>query len=246
MRVFGLIGKPLAHSFSPTFFKEKFLRENHPNCTYQLFELNDPLEVLTLVENNPQLAGLNVTIPYKTTVINLLDELDETAKIIGAVNTIRIIREQGQIFLKGYNTDAFGFLHACNGLKSNKKALILGTGGSAKAVQFVLQSLGIDYFSVSRTPNWEKEISYDALTSEILASHKLIINTTPLGMYPKTEAAPPLPYRELGKKHFLYDLIYNPSETLFMKKGKAAGATAQNGELMLELQAERAWEIWNE
>jgi shikimate dehydrogenase len=245
MKVFGLIGKPLTHSFSPAYFREKFSRENLPECDYRLFPLDDISDLPELLRNNPQIKGLNVTIPYKTDVIGLLDTLDETAQQIGAVNTIKITRQNNALFLKGYNTDSFGFLHSCEGLQNNNNALIIGTGGSAKAVQYALQSLGIQYLSVSRNPSGAKEISYHDLTAEVLNRYKLLINTTPLGMFPNTLEAPPLPYAHIGNGHFLFDLIYNPPETLFMAKGKAAGAKIQNGELMLELQAERAWEIWN-
>jgi len=246
MRIFGLIGKPLTHSFSPTFFQEKFNRENITNSDYRLFPLENLTELSTLICKNPQIEGLNVTIPFKREVIALLNELDETARQISAVNTIKISRQNKSLFLKGYNTDAFGFQHACDGLHNNNKALVLGTGGSAQAVKFVLASLHIQYLLVSRNPTGVNEIGYESLSQRTLDDFRLIINTTPLGMFPNIDEAPPIPYHLLSKNHFLFDLIYNPAETLFMKKGKEAGATVQNGELMLELQAERSWEIWND
>jgi shikimate dehydrogenase len=246
MRIFGLIGKPLTHSFSPAFFQEKFLRENFQNCDYRLFPLNKASDLKSIISNNPHIEGLNVTIPFKRDVIPFLDELETTAKKIGAVNTIRIFRTANKIILKGYNTDVFGFLYGCNGLRQSSKALTLGSGGSAQAVRFALGMLNIECFSVSRKPIEKNQFGYNDLTSEILNKFSLIINTTPLGMYPNMNEAPPIPYHLLTSNHFLFDLVYNPSETLFMKMGKQAGATVQNGELMLELQAERSWEIWNE
>lgn len=245
MRVFGLIGKTLGHSFSPGFFEEKFLRENLPGYTYRLFPIEKISDVVRLIRENPEIDGLNVTIPYKQDVIRYLNHISPDARRMGAVNTIKIFRKQNSIQLSGYNTDAFGFQHACRALQSRHAALVLGTGGSAKAVCFVLELFGIPYLSVSRNPKYPKIIGYNDLDKSIMDQHRLIINTTPLGMHPETDSCPPVPYQYLTRKHFLFDLIYNPAETEFLKRGKQAGATIQNGEVMLELQAEKSWEIWN-
>lgn len=245
MRIFGLIGKKLSHSFSPGFFDEKFTRENFPDCTYQLFPLQNIKDIRRLVKENPGIEGLNVTIPYKKDVLPLLDEISEEAREIGAVNTVRVERMGKKTRLKGYNTDATGFLQACHALRKRPAALVLGTGGSAGAVRYVLENSGIRYLTVSRNPSGKYEIGYRELNEKTIKKYRLIINTTPLGMYPDIESAPPIPYHCLTADHHLFDLIYNPAETMFLKKGKAAGAQIQNGLLMLELQAERAWEIWN-
>ena len=244
MRIFGLIGKTLSHSFSPGFFDEKFTRENFPECTYKLFPLQDAKEIHSLIRENPEIEGLNVTIPYKKDIMPLLDEISGDAREIGAVNTIRIHRGGGKIRLEGFNTDATGFLHACTALRNRPAALVLGTGGSAAAVKYILERFQIPFLSVSRSPSGS-EIGYDDLDEKAIRKHRLIINTTPLGMYPDIDHFPPVPYQHLKSEHHLFDLIYNPAETLFLKKGEAAGARTQNGFLMLELQAERSWEIWN-
>lgn len=244
MRVFGLIGKTLEHSFSPGFFDEKFTRENVPDCTYKLFTLQDAKEIYSLIRDNPEIEGLNVTIPYKKDIMPVLDWISDDAYEIGAVNTIRIRRAGGKIRLEGFNTDATGFLHACTALRNRPAALVLGTGGSAAAVQYILKQFQIPFLSVSRNPSG-REMGYNNLNEKIVKEHQLIINTTPLGMYPDVDHFPPLPYQYFTSEHHLFDLIYNPAETLFIRKGKAAGARAQNGFLMLELQAERSWEIWN-
>jgi shikimate dehydrogenase len=245
MRVFGLIGRTLGHSFSPGFFEEKFLRENLPGYTYRLFPLEKISDIVELIRDNPEIEGLNVTIPYKQEVIRYLDDISPDARYIGAVNTIKIIRNQKSIHLSGYNTDAFGFQHACHSLQSRHETLVLGTGGSAKAVCYVLELFGIPYLSVSRNPKYPEIIGYHDLSKYLMDQHRLIINTTPLGMHPITNSFPSIPYHHLTEKHFLFDLIYNPTETEFLKRGKQAGASIQNGELMLELQAEKSWEIWN-
>ncbi len=245
MKVFGLIGKSLQHSFSPRYFQEKFVRENLSNYQYRLFPLEDAADIRALVEDHPEISGLNVTIPFKQDVIPHLDFLDATARKIGAVNTIKIIRHPTKAELVGFNTDAFGFQHSCDMSGHHKPALILGTGGASLAVKFVLTQLQIPYLSVSRYPKTKQEISYSDLTGDIISKHKLIINATPLGMFPNLNQAPPLPYAAIGKEHFLYDLVYNPPQTLFLEKGKNAGAQIQNGEQMLQLQADRAWVIWN-
>jgi len=238
--LYGLIGFPLTHSFSPAYFKKKFAEQNI-DAVYEAFPLTGINEFPALLNTLPALRGLNVTLPYKEAVIPLLDDLDSSAREIGAVNCIAI--RNGNT--KGYNTDATGFEHSLNPLlePQHTQALILGTGGSSKAVAYALLMLGIPYTLVSRSykPGC---IAYDDLTIEIIADHKLIINTTPLGLYPAIDAAPPIPYEGIGTQHLLYDLIYNPEETKFLTIGKALGASIKNGFEMLQLQAEAAWDIW--
>ncbi len=240
MKKFGLIGYPLSHSFSPTYFAKKFEREKIEGCAYDLY----PLEQIEMVKDlfASDLLGLNVTIPYKEVVIPFLDEIDESAAAIGAVNTIKIVGGK----TKGFNTDVWGFEQSLRPLLTHhQKALILGTGGAAKAVQFVLDKLYIAYKLVSRTPE-KKEIAYTEIDKNLLSEYTIIVNTTPLGMSPKVNACPNLPYEHIHKRHLLYDLVYNPAETLFMQKGKTQGAVVKNGLEMLELQAEKAWDIWND
>ncbi|MCF8364620.1 MAG: shikimate dehydrogenase [Bacteroidales bacterium] len=245
MRVFGLIGNPLGHSFSPGFFNEKFTRENLTGHIYRLFPLPNVAMIFSLLNEHPEIEGLNVTIPYKKEIIGFLDEIDPIAEKIGAVNTIRISRINRKLKLKGYNTDAFGFAHACNGLRNKPGALVLGTGGSALAVTYVLKQQQLPYISVSRVPEKTNEISYAELSKALILKHKLIINTTPLGMFPEVNRYPEIPYEFLTTSHHLFDLIYNPATTKFLEMGMINGASTQNGEMMLELQAERSWEIWN-
>ncbi len=245
MRTYALIGKTLTHSFSKAFFDEKFLNENIFDSRYLLTPLPSIDDLIPFIKSNPDLKGLNVTIPYKETVLPLLNEIDAEAEEVGAVNTIVIKRHGKSLWLKGYNTDIFGFENGCNGLQNAKHALVLGSGGAAKAACYVLQKNRIDYLTVSRSPKNDGEIAYRDVDAGVLDSHKLIINTTPLGMYPDVEACPPIPYYLLDPQHFLFDMIYNPAETEFLKRGKAAGAATQNGLLMLTLQAEKAWEIWS-
>lgn len=238
---YGLIGYPLSHSFSPSYFKNKFEKEQILNCQYDLFPL-EQVDLFCGILEKKNIAGINVTIPYKEQVIPFLDDLDETASEIGAVNTIQI--HQGRT--KGFNTDVFGFEQSLLPLLKahHQKALILGTGGASKAVAYVLKKLAIDYLFVSRKAT-AQQLTYDAIDKSIVSEYKLIINTTPLGMAPKIETAPNLPYQLLGKDHLLYDLIYNPSTTLFMQKGQDQGAMTKNGLEMLQLQAEESWRIWN-
>lgn len=242
MRTFGLIGYPLSHSFSKSYFAEKFSAEKINDCRYENFPLQSINDFSALVTSENTLAGLNVTIPYKEAIIALLSELEEAAKNIGAVNTINF--SSGKMM--GYNTDYIGFLRSLKPLLKphHQKALILGTGGSSKAVQYALQLLNISYSFVSRKalPNG---FTYENLNAEILQSHSIIINTTPLGMFPETAACPNIPYHLLNEKHVLFDLIYNPSETLFLQQGKQQGATIINGLSMLKIQAEESWKIWN-
>ncbi len=246
MKKYGLIGYPLSHSFSRGFFNDKFRREGI-DAEYENFPLPSIREFPELVRSVRELEGLNVTIPYKEKVIPYLDALDPVARAVGAVNTIRIRREEGELFLKGYNTDVWGFevtLRPHLG-PDHTFALVLGTGGAAKAVGYVLRKLGLEVWYVSRRPRGERTIAYNELTGAMVQQIRLIVNTTPLGMFPDTDAAPPIPYPYLTKEHVLYDLIYNPPETLFLKKGKERGATVINGQAMLEQQALKAWEIWN-
>lgn len=243
MKQYGLIGKTLSHSFSKKYFEEKFKRENI-NAVYENFELNDISQVEGLFSIHSNLCGLNVTIPYKEQIIPYLDEVDEQAQKIGAVNTIYIDKETGK--MKGYNTDVYGFKQSLKPFLENQhqRALILGTGGASKAVAYVLNELGITTAFVSRTPQLENQLSYDELNENILASFLLIINTTPLGTFPDVEEKPPINYDAITPNHLLYDLVYNPAETAFLKEGKKRGALTINGEQMLQLQAEKAWEIW--
>lgn len=243
MRLFGLIGYPLTHSFSKKFFTEKFEKEGLTDCRYELFSIADINEMKNVLDQHPDLCGLNVTIPYKEQVLSFLDDADDVVKKIKACNCIII--KNGK--LKGYNTDVAGFERS---LKKqlrphHKKALILGRGGAGKAVEFVLQKLGIDFNYVSRKPS-VNNYSYSQLTPGIIADHTLIINTTPLGMYPAINEAPPIPYEALTPNHYLFDLVYNPEKTLFLQMGEEREAAIKNGYEMLVIQAEESWKIWNE
>lgn len=239
---YGLIGFPLSHSFSKGYFAEKFKKENISNCQYDTFPLEQITDFPLLCTQQKNLVGLNVTIPYKEQVIPFLDDLDAEAKAIGAVNTIRF--HQGKKI--GYNSDCYGFEMSLKPLlkSHHTNALILGTGGASKAVEYVLQKLGITYKYVSRTKQ-ASMLTYDALQTINFQDYTLLINTTPVGMYPNIDAKPDIPYSEITDKHLLYDLVYNPEETCFLKEGKLRGATIKNGLEMLYLQAERSWQIWN-
>lgn len=249
MRLFGLIGYPLQHSFSPEYFANKFEQEGLTDCAYYTFPLKALDELTTLLTKYPELEGLNVTKPYKQMVQNYLNTIDGQAYSIGAVNTIKLrFREESRgFFLKGFNTDTYGFHQSLMPLlrPAHQQALILGSGGASKAVCHVLRSLGIPYKLVSRKPGSER-ITYEALTPDVIASSQIIVNSTPIGTYPRTDELPPIPYETIGSEHLLYDLVYNPSETRFLTKGKEQGATIKNGREMLELQAERSWELWND
>lgn len=237
---YGIIGYPLSHSFSPGFFNEKFVREGI-DAVYTAYPIADVQQLKGLIDSDPLLKGLNVTIPYKQAVIPLLDEIDPAAQQVGAVNCIAI--RNGRTI--GYNTDIIGFGHSLRPLLQpwHDRALILGTGGAAKAVAYVQKQLGILYKFVSRKEG-ANTITYNQLTPELVVRHKLIINTTPLGMYPEVDNAPPIPYQGMGTKHLAYDLIYNPAETQFMQLSAAHGAITKNGLDMLHLQALAGWEIW--
>ena len=245
MRVFGLIGYPLSHSFSPGYFSQKFSKEGIEDAGYQLFPIKTIEKLTELLSSDLNICGLNVTIPYKQQVLPFLDEIDETAGFIGAVNTLCVLRTSEGISLKGYNTDVIGVRDSLKGQEHHKKALILGNGGASKAVIYTLKQLGIKYTIVSRTPKKSDQISYDQLSEDIIRENTLIINTTPLGMSPNTNEYPPLPYQAIGQNHFIFDLIYNPEETLFMKKSRQNGAQILNGKLMLYSQAEASWQLWN-
>lgn len=242
MRLFGLIGYPLSHSFSKKYFTEKFERDGLADCRYEQFSIATIDELKDVFALNQDLCGLNVTIPYKEQVLSFLHEKDNAVQQVKACNCITV--KNGK--LKGYNTDITGFEQslATHLRPHHKKALILGTGGAAKAVEFVLHKRGIDYKYVSRKPS-ARSYSYEQLTGAIIAAHTLIINTTPLGMYPAVTEAPPVPYESITKDHYLFDLVYNPEKTLFLKKGEAQGAVIKNGYDMLVIQAEESWKIWN-
>lgn len=246
-KTYGLIGKTLKHSFSSKYFAKKFKTEKISNCKYLHFELEDLKEFPSVLEEYPDLIGLNVTIPYKKNIIKYLDEIDRSSRFIGAVNTIKITRKKDKISLSGFNTDAYGFEKTfLPHLKEyHDHALVLGTGGASKAVVYVLRKNGITYKEVTRNPYKSNQIPYSFITKEILSRYKIIINTTPVGMYPNVNDAIDIPYHHLNEKNLLYDLVYNPEETQFLKEGKKQGATTVNGLKMFELQAERSWKIWN-
>ena len=248
MKLFGLIGYPLSHSFSKAWFEQKFREKHIIDSSYQLFPIENITLLPSLIKANPQLRGLNVTIPYKKEIIRYLDRLDPVAKEVGAVNTVKIEpTAEGSFQLTGYNTDIYGFSKTFKHLLKpyHKKALILGSGGASKAVAFVLKQLKVEYIFVSRKGKDQNQISYQDLNKNIIDSHLIIINTTPVGMFPLTEKYPDIPYEFISGKHLFYDLIYNPEETLFLKKGKEKNIIVQNGLRMLQLQADKAWEIWN-
>jgi shikimate dehydrogenase len=243
MKAYGLIGYPLTHSFSEKYFNEKFAAEHITDCTYKLYELPDINELPALIKSIPNLHGLNVTVPHKEKVMPFLDAIETEAQKIGAVNVIKI--ENGKT--TGYNSDYQGFIQSLENfypVGSGSQALVLGTGGAAKAVLAALDALSISYKVVSRQPQ-PGQLHYNELTPAIMATHTLLINATPLGTYPKVDTCPPIPYEALTENHYLYDLVYNPAETLFLKKGREAGARIKNGHEMLVRQAEVAWEIWN-
>jgi shikimate dehydrogenase len=238
---FGLIGYPLGHSFSQQYFTEKFHILGLHDHQFVTFPMADIARLRSLLTEHPNLRGFNVTIPHKVNVIPFLDKMDDQAASVGAVNCVAV--QNGQ--LTGYNTDIYGFRMSIKPFLENRyeRALILGTGGASKAVAFVLREWGIPFYFVSRKPS-NGAIAYSDLNSDSIAHFKLIINTTPLGMAPDMDTAPPLPYGSFGAGHFLYDLVYNPEETQFMKLGAASGAKTMNGLAMLRLQAEKSWEIW--
>lgn len=242
MRTFGLIGYPLVHSFSARHFAQKFAAEGIEECEYRLFEIENIEQLPGLLERTPGLCGFNVTIPYKQQVIPYLDSLSDGAAAIGAVNCVKV--EGGR--LRGYNTDALGFRNSLLELLGGERpaALVLGTGGASKAVCYVLRTLGMEYDLVSRRTG-AGNITYADIDEKVMNSHKLIVNTTPLGTYPATESCPELPYAMIGPGHRLFDLVYNPPLTEFLRRGREQGARIMNGARMLFDQAEESWRIWN-
>lgn len=243
---YGIIGLPLGHSFSPGFFNEKFQNEGI-DAVYEMYELPQIEALQEVLAANPTLRGFNVTIPYKQQVIEYLDEISEEARAIGAVNVVRITHNGKKTTLKGFNSDVIGFTRSIEPLieKHHKKALILGTGGSSKAIEYGLRSLGLETIKVSRYER-EDTIQYEKITPDVIRDYNVIVNCTPVGMYPHTEECPPLPYEAMDGHTLLYDLIYNPNETLFLKKGREQGAVVKNGLEMLLLQAYASWEMWND
>ncbi|MBE7659933.1 shikimate dehydrogenase [Tenacibaculum finnmarkense] len=244
-KMYALVGKNISYSFSKGYFTNKFKELGLETSEYVNFDIQSIEELSAKIkENKTTLKGMNVTIPYKLDVFNFLDEIDKKARKIGAVNTIKI-GEKGK--LTGFNTDVYGFKKSLKPLLKNhhKKALILGTGGASKAVAYVLKKLGITYRFVSRNPKGKKEVSYQSLSKETIETYHLIINCTPLGTHPNIKDCPDIPYQFIGKKHLLFDLIYNPEITTFLNKGQEKNAAIKNGLEMLEQQAEKAWRIWN-
>jgi shikimate dehydrogenase len=247
MLTYGLIGYPLSHSFSKRFFTAYFEKESI-DAEYLNFEISDLSMLPEVIQKNGELIGFNVTIPYKEAIIPYLDSCDPRAAAIKAVNTVKIFRSNGNIQLKGFNTDLIGFRDSIVPLLKphHQKALVLGTGGASKAVVAVLAELSIDTRLVSREAKPGISISYGMLDRKMMEEYTIVVNTTPLGTYPKTEGCPEIPYEYLTDRHLLYDLVYNPSITKFLEEGLQRGATIKNGLEMLELQALAAWEIWNE
>lgn len=245
MDKYGLIGYPLGHSFSINYFNQKFEDEGI-NAKYMNFEIPTIEALAEVLDQNPELKGLNVTIPYKQKVMEYLDQISPEARAIGAVNVIRVTHEGNNIKLKGFNSDVIGFTQSIEPMLEpyHKKALVLGTGGASKAISYGLQSLGLETVYVSRYQRPET-ICYEDITPEVIKEYNVIVNCTPVGMFPKTEECPNLPYEAMDEKTILYDLIYNPDETLFMKKGAERGASVKNGLEMLLLQAFASWEFWN-
>ena len=246
MDKYGLIGFPLGHSFSKDFFNEKFANEG-VNAKYINFEIPSIDNLPEILDSNPELRGFNVTIPYKEKVISFLDSVSAEARAIGAVNVVKVTHKGNNTILKGYNSDVIGFTKSIEPLldKNHKKALILGTGGASKAINYGLKSLGLQTVFVSRYERPET-IQYEKITPDIIKEYSVIVNCTPCGMYPHVDECPNLPYDAMNTHTILYDCIYNPDETLFMKKGKQYGATVKNGLEMLLLQAYASWDFWNE
>ncbi|MES2544147.1 MAG: shikimate dehydrogenase [Bacteroidota bacterium] len=241
---YGLVGRNIGYSFSKNYFTTKFQDNNLNDCSYENFDIQTIEEFPSIINNNPNLKGLNVTIPYKESVMANLDTLSDTAALIGAVNTIKFL-ENGKTI--GYNTDYFGFQKALEPLLKphHKKALLLGTGGASKGVAFALKELGISYTFVSRKAS-QNELDYTDINAAIFDDYQIIVNCTPLGTSPNIDTCPPIPYEYFSPNHIAFDLIYNPEETLFLQKAKLNGAVIKNGIEMLVLQAEEAWRIWNE
>ncbi len=246
MDKYGLIGYPLGHSFSVSYFNQKF-KDEDIDAVYENFEIPSIDLLAEVLDSNPELKGLNVTIPYKQKVMPFLDNITPEARAIGAVNVIKVIHEGKKTKLKGYNSDVIGFTQSIEPMleRFHKKALILGTGGASKAIDYGLKSLGLETVFVSRYERPDT-IQYKSITPDIIEEYNVIVNCTPVGMFPKTENCPPLPYEAMNNHTILYDLIYNPDETLFMKRGAEHGANVKNGLEMLLLQAFASWEFWHD
>lgn len=248
MRLFGLIGFPLSHSFSAGYFAEKFAAEKIFNTDYRLFPLEDISQLPILIDKFPDVQGFNVTIPYKVAILPYLDKLTPEAAEVGAVNCVKIKKDSSGTKLVGYNTDVFGFLESLFPLLKphHQNALVLGTGGASNAVCYALKSLNVNCNLVSRSSQKSSTLQYNQLNENIISDNLLIINTTPVGTFPDIANSPDIPYQFLSNKHLLFDLIYNPAQTQFLKNGLNFGTSILNGLQMLELQAEKSWEIWNE
>ena len=246
MKQFGLVGYPLSHSYSKDLFTKKFNDLGLTDYSYNLFPLMSINRVVPLIEQNPDLKGFNVTTPHKQTIIPFLNEVAPVAKKIFAVNTVNITSKNGTIWLVGHNTDFLGFKESIKPLlkEGHKRAIILGTGGSSKAVAYAFEEMGIEYLFVSRSTNIAKTINYSEINKSLLSMFNIIVNTTPVGMEPKVNEKPEIPYELLGPEHLVYDLIYNPEESEFLKTAKLQGCQIKNGLEMLEKQAEEAWKIW--
>ena len=246
MDKYGLIGYPLGHSFSIGYHNQRFADEGI-NAKYVNFEIPSIEQIIEVLSQNPDLKGLNVTIPYKEKVLEYLDYISPEARAIGAVNVIRVIHEGSKIILRGYNSDVIGFTQSIEPMleSHHKKALVLGTGGASKAVAYGLKSLGVEPVLVSRYERPDT-IQYERITPDVVHEYNVIVNCTPVGMYPHSEECPPLPYDAMDHHNILYDLIYNPDETLFMRRGREMGAEVKNGLEMLLLQAFASWEFWHE
>ncbi|MFV0506174.1 MAG: shikimate dehydrogenase family protein [Bacteroidales bacterium] len=245
MKLYGLIGYPLSHSFSKTFFND-FFSSKKINAKYVNYEIEDINALRLILEENKDLVGLNVTIPHKVSIIPFLDKIDDSAQNIGAVNVVKILKNEGKVTLHGYNSDIFGFVESLKPflMPHHNKALILGTGGASMAVAKGLDSLNIRYSFVSRFPK-EKTITYNDLNKDIISKTNIIVNCTPLGTYPNMDSCPPIPYKHLNKQHLLYDLVYNPAKTKFLRHGEKQGCQTTNGANMLKLQALKAYSIWD-
>jgi len=247
MRKFGLIGFPLGHSFSQKYFTEKFSRESIPDCLYQNYPIEN-IELFTGLLRDNELTGLNVTIPYKTQIIPYLTDIDTDAENVGAVNVVKITRKpEGNKVIKGFNSDIYGFRETIMPYlrKNNEKALILGTGGASLAVGYVFKTLGVPFNKVSILGE-PHTLRYEDLNEDLIREYRIIVNTTPLGMHPSVGTYPAIPYNHLTKDHLLYDLVYNPEMTGFLRKGEERGCTLIGGLKMLHSQAERSWRIWND
>jgi shikimate dehydrogenase len=246
-RLFGLIGYPLGHSWSKKYFDNKFLVDRIKDAEYMLFPLQGLKSLVELIGSHSNLCGFNVTIPYKTSIIPYLNYIDPSATEIRAVNTIKVDRTGSDAKLHGYNTDAYGFEQSIRPLLKphHRAALILGSGGAAKAAAWVFKLLDIEYIIISRNPSEDLHVSYTDLTQDLFEKFTIIVNATPLGMEPARDTFPPLPYQFISKHHLMFDMVYNPLQTVFLQQGQKQGATVKNGLEMLHLQADEAWKIWN-